>query len=120
MGSFGATLGLIPLGFAPVSLLSLLAGVLLLDMAVQMVHISNQNAIYKMRPEARNRLNAGYMTCYFIGGSFGSWLAANLYQDHGWAGVTIAGIALASLGLVIGVVGLRYQAGKIPSAGNHN
>jgi predicted MFS family arabinose efflux permease len=110
LGLLCLLLAWLPLGFAPVSLLSLIAGVLLLDLAVQMVHVSNQNAIYKLRPEARNRLNAGYMTCYFIGGSFGSWLSANLYQNHGWMGVTTAGVALALLGVVIGLAGLRLQA----------
>ena len=118
LGLLGLLLAWLPLGFAPVSLLSLLAGVLLLDLAVQMVHVSNQNAIYKLRPEARNRLNAGYMTCYFIGGSFGSWLSANLYQNHGWMGVTIAGVALALLGVVIGMAGLRLQARPASNPGN--
>ena len=118
LGLLGLLLAWLPLGFAPVSLLSLLAGVLLLDLAVQMVHVSNQNAIYKLRPEARNRLNAGYMTCYFIGGSFGSWLSANLYQNHGWMGVTIAGVALALLGVAIGMAGLRLQARPASNPGN--
>ena len=118
LGLLGLLLAWLPLGFAPVSLLSLLAGVLLLDLAVQMVHVSNQNAIYKLRPEARNRLNAGYMTCYFIGGSFGSWLSANLYQNHGWMGVTIAGVALALLGVAIGTAGFRLQARPASNPGN--
>ena len=37
-------------------------------------HPSNQNAVIALRPEARNRLNAGYITCYFIGGALGSLL----------------------------------------------
>jgi predicted MFS family arabinose efflux permease len=120
LGLLGLLLAWIPLGFAPVSLFSLLAGVLLLDLAVQMVHISNQNAIFKMRPEARNRLNAGYMTCYFIGGSFGSWLAANLYQNYGWEGITIAGAILASLGVVIGFTGLRRPKKETLNLGNQS
>ncbi|AZR85233.1 transmembrane transport protein [Bordetella pertussis] len=56
----------------------LLAGVLALDLAIQAVHVTNQSAIYRLRPEARSRLTAGYMTSYFLGGALTS-LAALLY-----------------------------------------
>ncbi|MFC0268161.1 MFS transporter [Kushneria aurantia] len=100
----------LPLGFAPTSLVALLAGVLLLDLAVQLVHVSNQNAIYALRPQARNRLNAGYMTCYFLGGALGSWLAAWLYPFAGWSGIVAMAVALAGLGLVVGAVGLKNHS----------
>lgn len=54
----------------------LLAGVLALDLAIQAVHVTNQSAIYRLRPEARSRLTAGYMTSYFLGGAAGSLLSA--------------------------------------------
>jgi predicted MFS family arabinose efflux permease len=88
------------LAFAPRSLAALVAGLLLLDLAVQGVHISNQAAIYRIRPEARNRLTAGYMTCYFIGGAAGSTLSASAYGRAGWAGVTVVGAAISAAGLV--------------------
>ncbi|VEB55258.1 transmembrane transport protein [Salmonella enterica subsp. enterica] len=40
---------------------------LVLDLTVQGVHITNQTVIYRLHPDARNRLTAGYMTSYFIG-----------------------------------------------------
>ncbi|MFP3500322.1 MFS transporter, partial [Pseudomonas sp. SIMBA_059] len=55
-GSLGTTVGLVvlllswvPLGFAQQSLLALLLGVLMLDLAVQLVHVSNQNAVIALR-----------------------------------------------------------------------
>ncbi len=118
-GSIGTWLGLsvlllswLPLGFAGTSLLALLAGVLLLDFAVQLVHVSNQNAIYALRPEARNRLNACYMTCYFIGGALGSWLAARLYHHAGWPGVVAAGVCVAGLAVAVGALGRRRHEHK--------
>jgi predicted MFS family arabinose efflux permease len=106
-GETATTLGLLallltwlPLAFAQSSLLALLLGVLVLDLAVQLIHVSNQNAIYKLRPEARNRLNAGYMTCYFIGGALGSTLGAQLYQPYGWTGIVCAGTAISLLALL--------------------
>jgi predicted MFS family arabinose efflux permease len=111
-GELGTRLGLltlllswIPLYFGQVSLLALLVGVLLLDLAVQLVHVSNQNVIYALRSEIRNRLNAGYMTCYFIGGALGSWLSVNLYQHFGWTGVCIGAAIIAGLGIIMGHFG---------------
>lgn len=50
---------------------------LVLDLTVQGVHITNQTVIYRIHPDARNRLTAGYMTSYFIGGAAGSLISAS-------------------------------------------
>ena len=113
LGLFSLLLCWLPLGFAKSSLVALLIGVLLLDLAVQLVHVSNQNAIFALRPQARNRLNAGYMTCYFIGGASGSWLAACLYTRVGWSGIVAAAVCLAGVGILLGALGLRQpKAGE--------
>ena len=107
-GSLGTTVGLlalvlswVPLAFAQSSLVALLVGVLLLDLAVQLVHVSNQNAVIALRPQARNRLNAGYITCYFIGGALGSLLGTQLFQAHGWNGIVVAGLVIGSVALAV-------------------
>ena len=107
-GSLGTTVGLlalvlswVPLAFAQSSLAALLVGVLVLDLAVQLVHVSNQNAVIALRPEARNRLNAGYITCYFIGGALGSLLGTQLFQAHGWNGIVVAGLVIGSVALAV-------------------
>lgn len=107
-GSLGTTVGLIalllswiPLGFAPVSLVALIIGVVLLDLAVQLVHVGNQNAVIALRPEARTRLNAGYITCYFIGGALGSLLGTQLFQWHGWEAIVLAGLMIGTLALLV-------------------
>jgi predicted MFS family arabinose efflux permease len=99
------------LACAPRSLAALVAGIVLLDLATQAVQISNQHAIYQIRPEARNRLTAGYMTCYFMGGSVGSLLSAWAYGSHGWAGVAAAGAAVSALGLSCWGLAWRRQGG---------
>ena len=57
--------GLLALGAH--SLAALLAGIVLLDLGVQATQILNQSVIFRLRPEARSRLNTAYMTCYFAG-----------------------------------------------------
>ncbi|QCR37007.1 MFS transporter [Nissabacter sp. SGAir0207] len=78
----------------------LVVGILVLDLAVQGVHITNQSVIYRTLPEARNRLTAGYMTSYFIGGAAGSLLSASAYQHFGWAGVAGVGASIAAVNLL--------------------
>jgi len=46
------------------SFLTLIVGIILLDFAVQAVHVTNQNMIFAARPEAKSRLVAAYMVFY--------------------------------------------------------
>ena len=55
------------------------------------LHLSNQSEIYRLRPEARNRINAFYMTSCFVGAAGGSALAAFAYDRWGWAGTCVLG-----------------------------
>src|SRR5262249_29953339 len=49
------------------SLIGLVAGTILLDIGLQSMQIGNQARIYAVAPEARSRINAFYMTCFFLG-----------------------------------------------------
>ncbi len=86
---------------APVSLLALVVGVLLLDVAVQAVHINNQSVIYQLDEGARSRITSAYMTCYFIGGATGSALGTAAWSMQGWMGVCAVGIVLALIGVIV-------------------
>ena len=48
-------------------------------------------------PEARSRVNAFYMTCYFAGGAIGSVVAGLTYASLGWTGAMAAGLVFALL-----------------------
>lgn len=87
--------GAIALGQYSVS--ALIIGIVVLDLTVQGVHITNQSVIYRVAPDARNRLTAGYMTSYFIGGAAGSVISASAYQHGGWNAVCLAGSVIALL-----------------------
>ncbi|AKJ41044.1 Inner membrane transport protein ynfM [Pragia fontium] len=106
--SLVTTLGLVllfvswlPIAFGQYSIWALVIGIVLLDLTVQGVHVTNQSMIYRMMPEARSRLTAGYMTSYFIGGALGSLISAVAYQYGQWLGVCIAGAILSLIGIVI-------------------
>ena len=49
-------------------------GFALIQLALALVHTSNQSIIFRLRPDAKSRINAIYMTTYFIGGAAGSAL----------------------------------------------
>jgi predicted MFS family arabinose efflux permease len=75
----------------------LVAGVVLLDLGVQVVHVSNQTRNYALRPDARSRLNTVYMIAYFVGGMAGSSLGATGWAVAGWPGVCSVGVLLPIL-----------------------
>lgn len=99
------------LGMAQYSLAALLCGILLLDMAIQGVHVTNQSALYRLRPDARSRLTAGYMTCYFVGGAAGSLASAALYAHTGWPGVVAGGAGVSAAALAYA---WRARAARLP------
>jgi predicted MFS family arabinose efflux permease len=90
----------IPIALGHESIAALLVGIVVLDLAVQGVHITNQNVIFHLRGDAGSRANAAYMTCYFIGGATGSLLSAAAYARMGWNGVVLAGAAISLVGLL--------------------
>ncbi|MCL6744301.1 MFS transporter [Kosakonia sp. R1.Fl] len=91
------------------SVIALIIGIIVLDLTVQGVHITNQTVIYRVKPDARNRLTAGYMTSYFIGGAAGSLISASAWQHAGWTGVCLAGSVLALLNLLVWWRGFHHQ-----------
>lgn len=95
--------------YGHISVMALIVGILVLDLTVQGVHITNQTVIYRLKPEARNRLTAGYMTSYFIGGAAGSLISASAWQHAGWAGVCLAGTVVAVINVIIWWRGYHLQ-----------
>ncbi|WP_368766776.1 MFS transporter [Enterobacter hormaechei] len=91
------------------SVLALIVGILVLDLTVQGVHITNQTVIYRVKPDARNRLTAGYMTSYFIGGAAGSLISASAWQHAGWTGVCAIGAIVAAINLLVWWRGYHRQ-----------
>lgn len=93
----------LPITFTESSLAALAVGIVILDMAVQAVHVTNQSLIFAVRPEARSRLTAGYMIFYSIGSSTGAIASTNLYAYAGWDAVCLFGATVSAAALLLWV-----------------
>ena len=108
----GLSLGLmlvawLPIALMGVSLWALAVGVILLDLAIQAVHVTNQSLIFAVRPEARSRLVGGYMVFYSIGSACGAIASTSVYAAAGWIGVCGLGAAIAVFALLFWVATSR-------------
>lgn len=83
------------------SIAGIVAGIVLLDLGLQGVHVSNQTRIYALLPEARNRMNTVFMTASFLGTSLGSGIGLWVWGIGKWTGVCIAGLALTGIGILV-------------------
>jgi predicted MFS family arabinose efflux permease len=99
-----AAMAIMAVSFVVLSLLGarlwgLIAGIILLDLAMQICHVTNQTRIYALVPEARSRLNMIYMTSTFTCGALGSYMSAYWWYRSGWWGV-------CGFSLVISIIAL--------------
>lgn len=94
--------------FSASSIIGIIIGIVLIDIGLQGVHISNQTRVYSILPEARNRMNTVYMSFSFFGTALGSALGLLLWKMDGWHAVALGGMALATMALV--VYGLTYES----------
>ncbi len=90
--------------FGARSLAWLVVGVIVLDMGVQGAHIANQTRIFALDAASRSRINAVYMTLYFLGGSAGTLVAGQAWALGGWPAVVGAGAAFAAAALLLHAV----------------
>ncbi|ACT00310.1 MFS transporter [Paenibacillus sp. JDR-2] len=93
----------LPISYTKQSLVALIAGIILLDLAVQAIHVTNQSIIMRIRPEARSRLTAAYMIFYSMGSAFGSIASTNLYAYAGWTAVCWFGAGVSTITLLLWV-----------------
>lgn len=93
--------------FGQASLAALVAAGILLDLGVQANLVIGQREIFALDASIRNRLNAVYMTTFFLGGALGSALTSPVLQLFGWTGVCALGIAFPGAALAYFLVGDR-------------
>ncbi|CAI8738951.1 putative uncharacterized transporter YgaY [Pseudomonas sp. IT-P12] len=95
------TLSWLPIALAETSLLALVFGVILLDFAVQAVHVTNQSLIFAARPDAHSRMVGAYMCFYSVGSALGAAAATQVYALWGWPAVSLLGASISATALVL-------------------
>ena len=105
----------VPLWWGRHDLAMLIVGILLLDVGVQGLQVTNQSLIYRLAPDARSRVNSAYMVCYFAGGAIGSAVGSAVYESHRWAGVCGLGVVIGILATVAALAdGIRRPSVSAP------
>ncbi|MGN8343615.1 MFS transporter [Pseudomonas sp. SMV71] len=94
------TLSWWPTAYAETSLLALIVGVIVLDFAVQAVHVTNQSLILAARPDAQSRLVGAYMCFYSVGSAVGAAAATQVYALWGWIAVCLLGALISAAAVV--------------------
>jgi predicted MFS family arabinose efflux permease len=97
------------LGMGGSSLLLLVIGAIVMDAAIQAIHVTNQSVIYELNQDARSRLASGYMTSFAVGGATGSTVFASAYEAAGWLGACLAGGGFTMLALLVWLTGSRSE-----------
>ncbi|WP_090753146.1 MFS transporter [Nonlabens sp. Hel1_33_55] len=90
--------------FSGDSLIGLIIGVILIDLGMQGLHITNQNIIFSKNKDARNRINTIYMVGFFVGGALGTLGASIAWDSYGWTGVSIFGILICAAIVIVQLV----------------
>jgi predicted MFS family arabinose efflux permease len=111
----GIALALLLLSWLPIalvrhSLLALVVGLIVLDLAVQAVHVTSQSIIYRIDPTARSRLVGAYMVFYSIGSAAGAVASTALYAVAGWTGVCLLGAAISAAALTLWAIAERVES----------
>ncbi|EOP06777.1 hypothetical protein ICS_04675 [Bacillus cereus BAG2O-3] len=91
------------------SLIALVIGIVLLDLAVQAIHVTNQTMILPLHTETRSRLTAGYMVFYSIGSAGGSIASTQIYAHFGWGGVSLLGASVSAFALLFWAMTRRVK-----------
>lgn len=95
------TFSWLPISCAQTSLLAFVCGVILLDFAVQAVHVTSQNLIFAARPDAQSRVVGAYMCFYSIGSASGAVAATQAYARWGWSAVSLLGACISAAALIV-------------------
>ncbi|NWL14155.1 MFS transporter [Paenarthrobacter nitroguajacolicus] len=96
------------------SLLWFIAGIVVLDAAVQAVHVTSQTMIVAGAEESASSIIGSYMVFYSVGSAVGAAAVAPVFDTWGWAGASLLGAVFALGALVIwGVDRARLQGAGV-------
>jgi predicted MFS family arabinose efflux permease len=98
----------------PWSLWLLVAGVFLLDFAVQAAHVSNQHLLTSAHPDRTSSVIGGYMVFYSLGSGLGAAATTIVFASAGWAGSSLLGAGFAFCALAVWAIDRRLPAQSLP------
>ncbi|MEU0640651.1 MFS transporter [Streptomyces albidoflavus] len=104
----------------PWSLWLLIVGVVLLDFAVQVVHVSNQHTLTSAHTERTSGVIGAYMVFYSLGSALGAATTTSVFTSYGWAGSSVLGAGFALCALITWAVGKGHSSSgtkPVPGAG---
>ncbi|MGW2018868.1 MFS transporter [Streptomyces sp. NPDC001927] len=101
----------------PWSLWLLIVGIVVLDFAVQAVHVSNQHLLTATHPDRVSSVIGGYMVFYSLGSALGAAATTALFTSYGWTGSSLLGAGFAFCGLVVWAAsrGVAREAAHVPT-----
>ncbi|WP_410539993.1 MFS transporter [Streptomyces sp. KL2] len=113
----GLALALLVLSWAaiaqlPWSLWLLIAGIVVLDFAVQAVHVSNQHLLTTAHPDRVSSVIGGYMVFYSLGSALGAAATTAVFAAGSWAGSSLLGAGFAACALAVWAADRRSHRGN--------
>lgn len=97
-------------GQASWSLWPVIVGVVVLDFAVQAVHVNNQHLLTTAYSDRTSSAIGGYMLFYSLGSAVGATGTTAVYSAAGWAGSSFLGAAFALCALLVWAVNRHAAA----------
>ncbi|WP_129265788.1 MULTISPECIES: MFS transporter [Streptomyces] len=97
-------------GQASWSLWPVIVGVVVLDFAVQAVHVNNQHLLTAAYSDRTSSAIGGYMLFYSLGSAVGATGTTAVYSVAGWAGSSFLGAAFALCALLVWAVNRHAAA----------
>ncbi|MGV9408792.1 MFS transporter [Nocardia sp. NPDC003693] len=93
------------------SLWTVVIGIVVLDFAVQAVHVSNQHVLTASFPERLSSVIGGYMVFYSLGSALGAATTTAVFTAHGWVGSSLLGAGFAICALLVWATDRRIPLG---------
>lgn len=87
-----------------VSVILILISGICIDIGVSGNLLLGQKVIFGLNPEIRNRLNGLYMTIFFLGGAFGSWIGSYSFYRFNSNVALFIGTALPLIALLVHLI----------------
>ncbi|MFD5041691.1 MFS transporter [Streptomyces sp. NPDC058377] len=97
-------------GQASWSLWPVMVGVVVLDFAVQAVHVNNQHLLTAAYSDRTSSAIGGYMLFYSLGSAVGATSTTAVYSVAGWAGSSFLGAAFALCALLVWAINRHAAA----------